>query len=151
MLFRSASGSFKPSHWPDRRATWLLLDQEPAAHSRLLRFRRRLCRPWPPSAASTTPRSLGRQRLPHRVSGCLHSALHPVGLGVGGCGVPASPAVVWTGLGGRESGLQAVVMPPLLSPSHPHLEPDFSEATWAPLPGCYHFTVESTLISAVFC
>lgn len=150
-MMSSASGSFKPSHWPDRRATWLLLDQEPAAHSRLLRFRRRLCRPWPPSAASTTPRSLGRQRLPHRVSGCLHSALHPVGLGVGGCGVPASPAVVWTGLGGRESGLQAVVMPPLLSPSHPHLEPDFSEATWAPLPGCYHFTVESTLISAVFC
>ncbi|KAB0361116.1 hypothetical protein FD754_005272, partial [Muntiacus muntjak] len=32
------------------KATWLLLDQEPAAHSRLLRFRRRLCRPWPPSA-----------------------------------------------------------------------------------------------------
>lgn len=69
--------------------------------------------------------NLGRQkRRAGEVGVCIQPCIQ-WGWGVGGCGVPVSPvAVVWTGLG-VERGRQAVEMPPSLSPSHPHLEPDF--------------------------
>ena len=64
--------------------------------------------------------------------------------------MPASPAVVWTGLGGKERASGRGDAAP--SPAHPILT--WSQISLRPrgvqFPGCYHFTVESTLISAVF-